>query len=85
MATRIHRPLEVIAFNANDIWRRRCELSKQLQVLYIDVALLSETRLKAHERVFVPNYHFYRTDRFPRRKGITRSHVDLCCMCDTYT
>jgi hypothetical protein len=42
---RIHRPLEVVAFNANVIWRRHYELSKQLQELHIDVAVLSETQL----------------------------------------
>jgi hypothetical protein len=41
MAARVHRPLKVIAFNAHGIWRRRYELSKQLQDLHIDVALLS--------------------------------------------
>jgi hypothetical protein len=84
MAARVHRPLKVTAFNANGFWRRRYELSKQLQDLYINVALLSETHLKAHERVFVPNYHFYWTDRFPRRKGIPHYHVDMYCIYDTY-
>jgi hypothetical protein len=37
MAARIHRPLKVMAFNANGIWRQRYELSKQLKGLYIDV------------------------------------------------
>jgi hypothetical protein len=50
------------------------------------VALLSETHLKPHERFFIQNYHFYRTDRFPGRKsgtavavrkGIPHNHVDL--------
>jgi hypothetical protein len=41
-------PLKVIAFNANDIWRRWYELGKQLQDLYIEVAVLSETHLKLH-------------------------------------
>jgi hypothetical protein len=31
MAARVHRPLEVIAFDANSIRRQRYELSKQLQ------------------------------------------------------
>jgi hypothetical protein len=35
------------------------------------VALLSETHLKPHERLFIPNYHIYRTDRFPNSKGGT--------------
>jgi hypothetical protein len=83
MAARFHRPL---AFNANGIGRQRCELSKQLQELHIDVALFSETHLKPHERFFIPNYHFYRTDRFPGRKGgtavavrkgVPHNHVDL--------
>jgi hypothetical protein len=49
MAARVHRPLKVIAFDANGIWRRRCDLSKQLQDLHIDVALLSETHLELLE------------------------------------
>jgi hypothetical protein len=86
MATRIHRPLKVITFNANGIGRQRYELSKQLQGLLIDVALFSETYLKPHERLFVQNYHFYRNDRLPGRKGrtavavrkgILQNHVDL--------
>jgi hypothetical protein len=86
MATRVHRPLKVLAFNENGIGRQRYELSKQLQELRINVALLSETHLKPHERFFIPNYHFYRTDRFPGRKdgiavavrkGIPHNYVDL--------
>jgi endonuclease/exonuclease/phosphatase (EEP) superfamily protein YafD len=69
MAARIHRPLKIIAFNADGIWRQRHELSKELQDLYIDVALLSETHLNAHERFFIPNYHIYRTDRFHAEKA----------------
>jgi exonuclease III len=61
MAARIHRPFKVVTFNANGIWRQSYELNKQLQSLHIDVALLSETHLKPHERFFIPNYHFYRT------------------------
>jgi hypothetical protein len=50
------------------------------------VALFSETHLKPHERFFIPNYQFYRTDRHPGRKGVTaiavkkgipHNHVDL--------
>jgi hypothetical protein len=53
MAARGHRTLRIIAFNENGIWRQRYELSKQLQVLHIDVALLSETHLKPHERLSI--------------------------------
>jgi hypothetical protein len=72
MAARFHRPLKVIAFNKNGIWRRRCELTKQLQDLHIDVVLLSETHLKRHERFFIPNYHFYQTGGFPEGSLFTR-------------
>jgi hypothetical protein len=71
MANRIHRPLKVIAFNAYGIMKQSYELSKQLQDLYVDVALFSETHLKPHERFFISNYNFYRTDRHPGRKDGT--------------
>jgi hypothetical protein len=86
MATRVHRPLTVSKFNANGIGRQRYEFSKQLQDQHIDVALFSQTHLKPHERFCIPNYHLYRTDRFPGRKGgtavavrklIPHNHVDL--------
>jgi exonuclease III len=86
VATRVHRPLNVVAFNANGIGRQRYELSKQLQEQRIDVALLSETHLKPHKRFYVPNYQAYRTNRFLSKKGRTavavkkgfpHSHVDL--------
>jgi hypothetical protein len=86
MATRVNRPLKVVTFNKNGTWRQRYELSKQLEDLHTDVALLSETPLVSQERAFIPNYHFCRTDRFPGRKcgtavadrkGISRNNVDL--------
>jgi hypothetical protein len=83
MAVRVHRLLKVVAFNANGIWRWCTELSKQVQDLHIDVALLSETHLKHRERFFIPNYHIYQTDCF-QGKGISHNHVDLCYVCNTY-
>jgi hypothetical protein len=71
MVTRVHGPLKVLAFNRNGIGRQRYELRKQLQNLHADVALFSETHLKPHERFFITNYHFYRTDRHPGRKSGT--------------
>jgi hypothetical protein len=50
------------------------------------VAHFSETHLKPYERPYIPNYHFYRIDRHPGRKGgtevavtkdIPHKHVDL--------
>jgi hypothetical protein len=75
MAARVHRPLKVIAFNANGILAQSYKLSKQPQDLHI--VLLSETHLKPHERFFIPNYLYYQTDCFPRRKGIPHNLVDL--------
>jgi hypothetical protein len=86
LAARIHRPLKITEFNANGIWRKRYELSKQLQDLHIDMALLSETPLKPHEKFYIPKYHFYHTEHFPGSKGgtavairedIPHNHVDL--------
>jgi hypothetical protein len=45
MATRFHRPLKVVAFNANGIGKQCFELSKQLQDHRIDGAVLSETSI----------------------------------------
>jgi hypothetical protein len=60
MASRIHRPPKIIAFNG-----QRFELSKQLRDLHIYMAVLLETHLKPHERPFIPNYHLYGIDRHP--------------------
>jgi hypothetical protein len=75
MATRVHRPLKGIAFNANGIGRPRYELSKQLEDIHIYMALFSETHLKPHERFYIPNFQLYRTDRHPGRKGGTAVEV----------
>jgi hypothetical protein len=86
MTTRIHRPIKVIASNANDIGRQRYELSKQLQDLRENVTPFSETHLKLHVRFLFPNFQLYRTGRYPGRKGliavavrkgIPHNHVDL--------
>jgi hypothetical protein len=78
--------MKVVALNANSIARQRYKLSKQLQELHVDVALLSETFLKPLERFFIQNYHIYRVDpiagriggiAFAGRKGIPHSNVDL--------
>jgi hypothetical protein len=76
MTARNHRPLKIKAFNANNICSQRYELSKQLQDLHIDVALLSETHLKPHGRFHIPNYHFCRTDRFSGRKAELRLQLE---------
>jgi hypothetical protein len=86
MCSRVHRPLKILAFNAIGIGRQRHELSKQLQDFSIDVALFSETYLKHHEMFNTTNYHVYRMDQYPGRKGgtaiavkkgIPHDHVEL--------
>jgi hypothetical protein len=63
-----------------------CDVTKQLQHLYIDVILLSETHLKPLEKFFILIYHIHRTGHYPgrnggisigARKGIPQSHVYL--------
>jgi hypothetical protein len=90
MAARVHRSLHVVAFNANGIARQLYEFSKQLKELRTNVALLSETHLKPHERFFIPNYQIYRTDLFSGRNGrtaiavikdIPHNHVDFASPC----
>jgi hypothetical protein len=43
--------------------------------LHVDVALFTETDVKPHERFLISNYHFYRTDHHPGRKGRTAVSV----------
>jgi hypothetical protein len=85
MTDGVHSRLKVVACNANGTGRQRYELSKQLQDLHIDVAPLSETYMRPHERFFIPNYHLNPTDCFQGRKGrttiavrkgIIQNHVD---------
>jgi hypothetical protein len=51
MAARVHEPLKVIAFNANDIWRRRYELSNHLQDIHIEMSLCSQRHNSKSMRV----------------------------------
>jgi hypothetical protein len=37
----VYRPLKFMAFNENSIWRRRYELSKQLQNLHVDIEMVA--------------------------------------------
>jgi uncharacterized protein YlaI len=73
-------PFKVIAFNANGIWRRRYELSKQLQNLHIQMYLCSERDIlnPMKDHLIQITTFFFRTDRFPGRKGVPHNHVDLC-------
>jgi hypothetical protein len=65
MAARVHRSLKAVTFIANDSERQDYELSKELQHIHIDVALLSETSLKLHERFYIPNFQLHRTHHYP--------------------
>jgi hypothetical protein len=67
----VHRPLKIIALNANSTGRQAYEFRKRSQVLKIDVALFSERYLKPHVRFHIPNYDIYRTDREDGHKGGT--------------
>jgi hypothetical protein len=76
MATKVLRPLKVIAFNGNGIVSQRYELSKQLQGLHIDVAPFSDTSETSSE-VFIPNLHRTGGTVIAVRTGISHKHVDL--------
>jgi hypothetical protein len=58
-----------------------------MQIAFGGGGMSSETaeeltsHLKPHERFFILNYRFYRTEPFPGRKGIPHNPVDLCYMC----
>jgi hypothetical protein len=62
MSTTVHRPLIILAFNANGTGRQAYEVRKQLQDLKITLSLFSVTHLKPHMRLYIPLYDFYRND-----------------------
>jgi hypothetical protein len=57
MAAGIHWLFRVVVFNANGIGRQRYKLSRQVQGLYIDVALLSETYVYLKPHVYCTYIH----------------------------
>jgi hypothetical protein len=44
MAARIHWPLKIIAFNSNDIWRQRYELSQAYDGSSNEAAVVAEDK-----------------------------------------
>jgi hypothetical protein len=71
MSITVHRPLKIIAFNANGTGTQDHEVRRQLQYCKIDIVLFSEAHLKPHMRFYIPNYEFYRTDHEDRHKDRT--------------
>jgi hypothetical protein len=71
MPTRVHRPLKIIAFNANGIGRQAYEARKQLQALKTDASLFSKTHQKPHMRFYIQNSDSYWTDCEDTHKGRT--------------
>jgi hypothetical protein len=69
--TTVHRPLKIIAFNANGIGRQAYKVRRQSQGLEIDLAVFSETHLKPHMRFYIPNSDIYWTDCQDGHKGGT--------------
>jgi hypothetical protein len=57
MPATVHRPLKIIAVNANNIGNQAYKVRKQLKVIKIDVTLFSETHLKPHIRFYILNYN----------------------------
>jgi hypothetical protein len=68
MATRIHRPLKVIAFNAKGIGRQRYVLSKPHQYIHVDVAHFHRNICNLMRGFFFSNFYYYQTDRYPGKK-----------------
>lgn len=82
--------LKIISWNCNGIESKIPELTKFVKQNKIDIILLGETRLNPKNKISIPNYHAYRTDR-PKtptapssggtailiRKNIIHQHVIL--------
>jgi hypothetical protein len=82
MAARVHRQLKVVAFHAGG----KATITVNSCKTYIQIQLCSQKHVsEPMTGFFIPNYQFYRTDRFPGRTGIPHNHAGLCYMCDTCT
>jgi hypothetical protein len=55
MPTTVHRPLKYIAISADGIGRQAYEVGKHLKDLKINLAMFSETHLKPHMKIYIPN------------------------------
>jgi hypothetical protein len=86
MPATVYRPLKIMTFNANCIGSQAYEVRKLLQDLKIQMALLSETHLMSHMRLYVPKYEIYHTDHevgheigtaVTLMKGIAHTCADL--------
>jgi len=81
---------KIISWNCNGIENKIPELTAFVKQNKIDIILLGETRLNPKNKISIPNYHVYRTDR-PKaptapssggtailiRKNIIHQHVTL--------
>jgi hypothetical protein len=50
--------LKCLLFNANAIWKQQCELSRQLQEIKLDMAVVSETYLETNKEVISSHLSF---------------------------
>ena len=81
----VRKPLKVLALNCQAIQKQKYELETYLQQKGIDIALFSETFLKATHHFKLRNYLIYRKDRPTRGGGtavaikreIPHDHIDL--------
>jgi len=55
--------LKIISWNCNGIGNKILELTAFVQKNKIDIILRGETRLNPKNKISIPNYHVYRTDR----------------------
>jgi hypothetical protein len=68
MPITVQRPLKITAFDANGIGRQAYQVRKRLQDKNRR-ALFSDTHLKPHMRVYIPNYDIYTTNGENGHKG----------------
>lgn len=66
-----HTNLKILIWNANGVKSKQYELAQFLQNHKVDIALISETRMKSTARWSLPNYYIYRTDPDTRPGGGT--------------
>ncbi|GJQ79316.1 hypothetical protein Trydic_g16183 [Trypoxylus dichotomus] len=76
------QPLQIAFWNANGLTTKKTELEEFVQRHQLDAVIIGETHLRASNRISLPNFRVYRTDREGAREGGTAilTKSTICCL-----
>lgn len=69
MAIQAHKGLVLVNWNANGVSNKKTELTQFLHAYNVDIAGITETHLNKKNKLYIPNYSIYRSDRSESKGG----------------